>query len=440
MDPRQPHDLGHGVSVAPAGEGGLRIWSASLRMPWAARAGRVTGSAVIWLGEPYEVLAVSHTASGERWDLRPWPQNEVMRGVFSVDENAVKALHDDRSQGRIGTGRRWLTLPLLPILGLLPGKTQARWERDWGFPAATATLLSAVAELVLAALGLIQLLAQAIGGVGILPPALSWLGLVSPFVFIESVVRLKHFGAHQEPIGSAVGLPFALFGASKPVAVKPAIPEVRRLDAAAGVVELWSPIHRSDWSGDGILRFRDVPHQLDGLQRSGKGWLYRFHAVDHSTVGAPLRFVPAKMGSGRLDPSMRGEERDGGPGVFLSAVLTAFACMAPADLQRRWAAHLHVRPQILTVVGAGAELVGGLVNLRGSTSTDVWTLLDVFFVVEGGLRYAVLILRGLPVGSLIGLALRPVFEIRVPDEERDEEEGAGSGEVVAVRPPEQGPP
>ena len=364
MDPRQPHDLGHGVTVAPALDGGLRIHSESLHMPWTARAGRGTGSAVIWLDEPYEVLAFSTMASGERWDLRPWPLNEAMRGVFPLDEDTVTSLHNDRSQDRMGIGRRWLALPFLPILGLLPGKTQARWERDWGFPAATATLLSAMAELALAAVGLIQLLAQAIGGVGILPPALSWLGLVSPFVFIESVVRLKHFGAHQEPIGSAVGLPVALFGTSDPVPPQRAIPEVRRLDAAAGVLELWSPIHRSDWSGDGILRFRDVPHRLDGLERSGDGWLYRFQAVDHDTAGDPLKFAPAVVGSRRQDPSTPGERRDGGPGVCITAVLTAFACMAPADLQRRWAAHLHVRPQILTVVGSGAEMVGGLFNLR----------------------------------------------------------------------------
>ncbi len=415
MGPQPRHRLGHGVLVVRAFDGGWQIRSERLHMPWTTRTGRVTGSAVIWLDEPYEVFAVSRTASGERWDLRPWPQNEVMRGVFPLGQDSVEAMHDEQYLGRVRAARWWLTVPFLPILGLLPGKMQATWERDWGFPAATATLLSAVAELAVAALGVTHLLVQGIGGVRVLPPSLSWLGLVSPVLFIESIVRLKHFGAHREPIGSAAGLPFSLFGRAKPVPAKPAIPEVRRLEAATGILELWSPIHRSDWTRDGVLRFRDEPYQMVALERSGTGWLYRFSAVEDGVHDDPLRFAPEIVNRRHEDPARSEGRRENRFGVFSTAVLTALVCMAPGDLQSRWAGRIQVRPQLLTVVGAGAELAGGVVNLGGSTGAGWWVIPDVFFVVEGGLRLAVLILTGRPVGSLIGLALRPLLEKWMPN-------------------------
>ena len=99
----------------------------------------------------------------------------------------------------------------------------------------------------------------------------------------------------------------------------------------------------------------------------------------------------------------------------MTMLVTALSCLAPSDIQKRWADHLRIRPQLLTVFGAGAELVGGLVNSRGASGESIWWLaLDLFFIVEGILRFAVLVLHGQPVGSVFGLVLRPLLERWMP--------------------------
>ena len=419
MDVQHGHDLGLGVWVVSGFDGGWQVRSHRLRLPWAERSGCVPGSAVVWLDEPFEVIAVSRTPSGERWDLRPWPENEVMRGVFRLGESSIETLAGERLEGRTRRFQFWLTVPLLPVLGLLPGKMQSRWHRDWGFPAAMATLLSAVVELAVAALGVIHLLAQGIGGVSFLPPALSWLGLVSPVLFIESVVRLKHFGAHQEPIGSAVSLPLALLERSEPEQDRLDQPEVRRVDPATGKLELWSPVHRADWTLDGVLRFRDRLYMIEKLEASGGGWLYHFTRAQPDGKAARLRLAPRPQGPVQTLSVGPGAGPDRGPGVVATAGLTALACMAPGDIQERWASWINVRPSVLTLAGAGAEIVGGLTNI-GTGQFDGgpwWLMLDLFFVAEGMVRCILLVLSGGPVGSVLGLILRPLLEAWMPDGE-----------------------
>ncbi len=417
MDPRKKHELGRGVDVVMGFDGGWQVRSQRLHMPWTARTGHVTGSAVMWLEEFFEAVRVTRTASGERWDLRPWQENEVMRGVFRLTDSSVEAIHSDRSQGRKQVAFRWLTAPILPIVGLAPGKMQTRWQREWGFPAVTATLVSAVIELAAAAAGVIHLIAQGMAGVSFLPPGLSWLGLLSPVLFVESVVRLKHLSAHQQPIGSVVGLPFGLVGGDESTPEALHMPEVRRADPVSGELDLWSPIHRSDWGSYGLLRFRDQLYKLEKLEASGGGWLYHFKKGDADGEIAQLRLVPQMKGARREPVDSRpGKDRE--PGLLATAGLTALSCMAPRDIQERWAARIEAHPLVLTLVGAGAELVGGLINIKASQPGDGpwWLVLDLFFVAEGTVRCVLLVISGRAVGSVFGLALRPLFEKWMPED------------------------
>ena len=96
-------------------------------------------------------------------------------------------------------------------------------------------------------------------------------------------------------------------------------------------------------------------------------------------------------------------------------LITAAVTLGPALDQERWSAELGVRAVSLTVMGAGAELVGGIANLqRDLASThQLLVLLDFFLVGEGLLRLGSAFL-GRPMGSVFGWLLRPLYRRHLP--------------------------
>lgn len=400
-------DLGGGIAVTTLPDGKLLVRSARLRLPWAASSGCAAGTAVLIDGVAFESVERQPAGGGEAWTLQPWTNGEAMRGVFTLDEAWVAGLERDRVGDRAAR-RRWWLLPVVPALGFAPASMQTEWELQWGFPAATATLLSALAELALATVGVVHILAAALGGSGTPAGPLAWLGLASPLLLVESFVRLKHVAAAHEPIGSVVGLPLSLLATSgrPPLAVDS--PEVRSFHREAGSLELWSGIHRPDWSGDGVLRYRGEPYRLASVRREGRAWIYSFGRLNEAAEGPPLRLVPP---TSRPLPSARGRP----PGLARTTLSTALACLAPRELQEAWGPRIGVRPVLLTVLGAGTECCGALVNLQsGAVGESTFALaVNLGVLVEGVTRFTLLLGSGRPVGSLLGLALRPLLARRL---------------------------
>ena len=403
MGTPQRLDLGAGVAVTTLPDGSLLVRSERLRLPWSARAARSAGTAVLIDGAPFQVVERQPAGGGEAWTLQPWSEDDAMRGVFTLDEAWVTGLEQARVGERTAR-RRWWLLPVVPLLGFAPAPLQTSWELRWGFPAATATLLSALAELALATVGVVHALASAFGGPGMGSGPLAWLGLASPLLLVESFVRLKHVSAAQEPIGSALCLPLSLLETPRQSAVDDIAPAVREFDRSAGSVELWSPIHRADWVADGVLWYRDEPYRLASVGREGRGWIYAFGRLEAGAEGAALRLMPP---ASRPLPSTRGRP----PGLARSTVATALACLAPRDLQEAWARRIDVRPVLLTILGAGAECCGALINLQSGagTGSSVALTVNLVVLVEGVARFALLVGSGRPAGTLLGLALRPLL-------------------------------
>ncbi len=334
-----------------------------------------------------------------------------MRGVHSLDGSWIDALvRQRRLEARSGR-LRWGLLPVLPVLGLVPGDLQNRWHLEWGFPAVPATVTSALLELGVAALGVIHLLASTFGGNGILPESTAWLGPLAPLLFLESVVRLKHVAGNQEPIGSVIGLPIAGFVRRSEMGHEVQRPQTRRFDDEAGWLELHSPIHRRDWCPEGVLRYRDQPFELVKVERLGRGWLYHFARAAPDEARPTLRLLPP---GDRGDDHRVGRSASKGPGerrFFRVAATTALSCMALGADQERWAAAIGVSPVQLTVLGAGAELVGSLTNLQTGLAGDsaLAFVLDLYFLGEGLFRCVLLLISGRPVGSVVGFAIRPLI-------------------------------
>ncbi len=408
MDSRQPEDLGEGVRVVPLPDGGWQVRSPLQSLPWRARAGKVAGSTVMWNGLPWEVVAREEAGSGSRWRLRPWPETEAMRTVHHLDGGWISALSRDRASEKRSTRLRWGVLPILPLLGLVPGTLQNRWNLEWGFPSVAATALSALLELAIATVGVVHMLAAAFGNDGILPESIGWLGPLAPLLFLESVVRLKHAAGNQEPIGSVVGLPIAVFVHRQQHDDRPERPRTRLFDGEAGVLELQSAIHRRDWAPGGVLRYRDRLFELVKVERMGQDWLYRFAGMEANPGPSTLRLMPARSPLGARPDSRSA----GGPGIVRVAVTTALSCMALRTDQERWAPVVGVSPALLTVLGAGSEIVGAMVNFETgqASGSAVAIIVNLYLVGEGLFRCAGLLTSGRPVGSVVGFALHPLME------------------------------
>jgi hypothetical protein len=366
---------------------------------------------VVWQGEPYEVVAVETSGSEQGWILQPWPHPEVMRTVFRLDEAWVEECAVADEEYRRGTVIRWLSIPLAPLLALAPARLQRQWQDSWGFPATAATLVSAVLEFAAGGVGVVQLLALTFGLDWFLAGFLRLVAVIGPVLTAEGLVRLATAAARGEPMGSAACLPLVLLLPAPPVPQQPTRPVVHLEDDESDVLEVLSEVIRRDWVPDGVLRYRGRPYRLVGLKKVGSGWRYRFERTGDESVGRPLRLTESTRRPEAAD-------RDRPPSAIRTTMVTAVMCMAPRKYQERWARHLAVRPVWFTLLGAGAELVGGWINLEhGSGSGGSSTLgVNLFFLVEAVTRLALLVSTGRPVGSILGWIAHPLLARMMPED------------------------
>lgn len=334
-----------------------------------------------------------------------------MRDVIPLDSATVAATAVRAVAVRRGTRNRLGAVVLLPFLGLAPARVQKRWEGDWFFPAELATWVSAAVEILGGGVGVIQTLGLVAGGEWFLPPVLRFMTVVGPLMVLEAIVRMVLVAADQEPVGSVLGLPFALFE-KKVTFVEPVTdPEVRLFDEDRGVLDLVSPVNRVDWGHDGLLPYRDGWYHLERTDREGRSWTYRFARRD----GEPDDLRVLRLRPPVAAAFVAARETTPPPSILKTTMVTAAVTLGPQDDQVRWAAHLGVNPRLLTMAGAVPELVGGLTNLgRDATTAGPFiVVLNVFLILEGSLRL-LSALGGRPMGSVLGWVLRPLYRSSLP--------------------------
>ena len=389
-------DLGHGVFVSLDPGGDAVVVSPRLDLGWRAAEGRAPGTAVLWRGMSFEVVGRVDLGRGARWTLRRWNAATAMRGVFRLDAGTVREIAERAAaeeRGRLADTR----------VALAPARLQKKWADDWGFAAARATRVSAGCELLLGAFGVIQAATRGFGGEPILP---SWLASLGFVLFGSGLARLALIAADGAPVGSPLGVPLLLVAPKPEPSVVDTTPELRSFDESGGGLVLASSVHRRDWDRDGRLRYRDGLYRLERTEQEGRTWVYHFVPDRDAREHAPqmkLRLQPTATGGDATEHPVP-------PSILRSTLVTAGVAMGPAPDQEAWASELGIRAVWLTALGAGAELIGGLANLRKDLGPDasLILLLDLFLVGEGLLRIGS-VFAGRPMGSLIGWIVRPLY-------------------------------
>jgi len=399
---RDAADLGHGVTVRPQGDGTWVVASDRLGLGLRPRQGRMPGTAVALDGELLEVVEAVHGAAAHHYRLAPWPEGEAARLVDRLDPARVAELAATCEAERSQRARRRLLVALLPLTGFLPGPTQERLQRECNFPAARATVVTALMELAAGAFLVVELAAVRFGD-SLLPPSLSWLGLLSALFVPESLIRLWWSLTQAAPMGSLLTLPVALFEPLPPPRdpLADARPQPVRLEPEAGILELATGRSRPDWVEDGVLQYRERRYRLVDKVPDGGRMVYRLESVADDTP-VTLQLLPPRP----PPPSDRAAGEPGPLGLTLRIMLMSFA---PQAHQERWFRARGTSPVVPTALCAAIEAFGGAVNLVGRPSEGPTRLLDLYFLAEGLVRLALVLGRGRGVGSVFGLPFLPLY-------------------------------
>jgi len=186
-------------------DGTLTVVSSDVRLPLRPRSAAWPGTGVRWKDGLWEVVRAEERGAGGRWVLEPWPQGAVARDVFALDRRGVESIVASRRDAQKRSRLRLATGIFAPVLGFLPGRWQARWQREWGYPAAAAVTVTALLEILAGAAGMLDFMAGAFGGGAVFPGPLHRLGPFGGILLLEGAIRLREAAVTGEPIGSLLG-------------------------------------------------------------------------------------------------------------------------------------------------------------------------------------------------------------------------------------------
>lgn len=126
------------------------------------------GTAVLLGDDMFEVTGERFEEGRVVYRLRPWQDNEILRGHVVYDESFVRAVRAERERARIREKARPLRALLNPLVGSLPEGDQVRLAERYGLYAVTATVSSALLEILLVFAAYVVLASRPERGVAIL--------------------------------------------------------------------------------------------------------------------------------------------------------------------------------------------------------------------------------------------------------------------------------
>jgi hypothetical protein len=162
------------------------------------------GTAVSWDGRVFEVVERRPgPAGGVEYVLAPWRDDLAIRSLERYDESSERERTRERAWRVASIRKRRLAVLLSPILGHLPGQVQARMEFEFGAPAITMTVVSALPLLAIGIVGSLASFARLAGGS--LAPLPEPPAPLSIYLLAESALRLSVAISQSRPAGSIPG-------------------------------------------------------------------------------------------------------------------------------------------------------------------------------------------------------------------------------------------
>jgi len=213
-----------------ASEGG--VWLVcSHPKGWHPRRGRAytsseyPGTAVRWETELFEVVeAHSHPDGSVRYRLEPWSDRHTVRSIRTYDATSEADRSIVVASHKKSIALRRLAILFSPLLGHLPGPVQEHMESEFGAPAITMTIVSALPLFALGSISALFSFSAMVGGAfssgasslretaGSIPSLLPL--PISIYLVFESGLRLGVAFLQARPIGSLPGtLIYAIYRA-----------------------------------------------------------------------------------------------------------------------------------------------------------------------------------------------------------------------------------
>jgi hypothetical protein len=441
LAPRAPFASGEFLTRFPPGSAhALRLdcrrekpgWQP--RLPGGLIEATFAGTAVLFEGRYYEVVAARSVGGWVSYYLDPWDDACVLRRIVELSPEATAREAASR-RTELGERSTATALALLtPLVGLLPAEVQQRIELRYGLPASRATSWSAALMLAVSSalfvLGLGTAFAGAQGAAGAPAPPAS---APAKYFMLESILRLGAGLAAGEANGT---LPVvALFWLWRLVSRRPRLaprevdpaaataralqgesedpsPSSDRVVAAAGEpggLEVVSLLPKPHWTKATGIHYRDRWYRLTSAagEADARGaWHFRLTEDPNAiSMRSACEYDPREIGEliRRAEIARHA--------TWVETLAPVWGLLGEADQRRLAEIYVYLPERATGWSILGSAVFGGLaVGLAGVyLATGTGDAFDLFALVAGGtlLADAIRRLRGLRRGVLLASWLEP---------------------------------
>ena len=364
------------------------------------------GTAVRIGEDLYEVVAAERSGGEWIYRLEPWTGQDTIRVYVEWGEGSERefadALHKDRIRGQ----KSFLSWAGQAFLGFLPARRQERRCEEAGLDPARATLWSAVLEIMIALPFAFSFFAQTVSGTaaGSARSVPAWAGLLACLVLAEGAFRLAAALSTGEPMGSLF-LVLLDLRSKREGPEHDAGDEVQKSEAELKVL---STVPKVWWERAGGVTCGGESYVLTGSGRENKKYAYRF--------------LKGGQGFPVLDPELEKARNRSSDLSYAFAPIWGFL---PARRQAVLASYGRYKPRPNVVISAvvtvlvALALAGPGLKAMAQGVLETWSLVKLGIAAalftESGLRISRLLKDGQASGSVLGVLIKPIYDLAIKD-------------------------
>lgn len=364
------------------------------------------GTAVRIGKDLYEVVAAERAGGEWIYRLEPWTGRDTIRVYVEWGEGSEREFAAGRQQERIRRQRDFLSWAGQAFLGFLPARRQTRRCEEAGLDPARATLWSAALEAVIALPFAFLFFAEAVSGAaaGAARSVPAWAGLLAGLALADGAFRLAAVLSTGEPMGSLFLVLLDLGSKREGPEYDPG-DEIRKVESE---LKILSTVPKAWWERAGGVTYGGESYVLTGSGRENKRFAYRFLKGGE---GFPV-----------LEPELEKARNRSSDLSYAFAPIWGFL---PARFQAVLASYGRYKPRPNVIFSAGITILVALAlagpGLRAIAlgTLGAWSLaklgIAAVLFTESALRILRLLKDGQASGSVLGLFVRPIYDLAIKD-------------------------